>query len=272
MLEELTGKPVIGVIPYFEDIFIEQEDAVVIDHCQAQAADKRINIAVILLRHMSNFTDFNTLEQLPDVHLYYTNRPEEIAKADIVIIPGSKNVISDLTILRSGGVAKAIQEHHLANKPLYGICGGYQMMGTWVHDPLGIEGEIESFPGLGILPVVTTLAEGKTTRQCQFTLLHAEGGGEGYEIHAGETPTSSPFTQLNNGEQEGYYLNEQTWGSYIHGIFDNESVVNLILKQVNGKLYSELDYKAQKEQNYDRLADWVRKHIDMEYVYKTMEL
>jgi adenosylcobyric acid synthase len=271
MLEKLTGKPVIGVIPYFEDIFIEQEDAVIIDHKQRKATDQRIKIAVVLLRHMSNFTDFNTLEQLPDVQLYYTNRPEDIAKADIVIIPGSKNVILDLSILRKEGIAKAIQAHHRMGKPLYGICGGYQMMGEWIHDPLGIEGEIESLPGLGILPVTTTLANGKVTRQCEFTLLHADGGGKGYEIHAGETPTTRPFTQLSHGEQEGYYLNEHTWGSYIHGIFDNESVVNQILKQVDGKEYSVVDYQAQKDENYNRLAAWVRKHIDMEYVYKTME-
>lgn len=272
MLEELTGKPVVGVVPYFQDIFVEQEDAVILDSHQAKAGEKKVRIVVALLKHMSNFTDFNMLEQIPEVQLMYSNKLEEIAMADIVIIPGSKNTISDMMYLRSTGVAQAILKHHRENKPLYGICGGFQMMGSWIHDPLHVEGDVASIPGLGIFPTETTLCEGKQTRQCHFTMTHHQGEGEGYEIHAGKTETDAPFAILGNGEKDGYYLNDKTWGTYIHGVFDNNDVIAYILKQVEADICTDVDYKARKDANYDKLADWVRAHIDMEYVYKTLEV
>ena len=157
IIEELTGKPVVGVIPYFRDIFIEEEDSVVIDNKQ-QAADKnKVNIGVVLLKHMSNFTDFNMLEQTEGVNLYYTDNKQELEKADIIIIPGSKNTISDLQALNEKGLSEVILKHHQAGKPVYGICGGYQMMGEKVLDPHHIEGNIEEINGLGILPVTTII-------------------------------------------------------------------------------------------------------------------
>lgn len=272
MLENLTGKPVVGVIPYFRDIFIEQEDALVVNDDKSLEQQSKIKIAVVLLKHMSNFTDFNTLEQLDEVNLFYTNQPSQIEQADIVIIPGSKNTISDLLYLRASGIAQSILKHHKAEKPLYGICGGFQMMGQWVHDPLHIEGETESMPGLGILPVTTTLEGGKQTRQCRFSLLNMQGEGEGYEIHSGVTATDRPLACLDNGEKEGYFLNPKTWGSYIHGILDNPSVINSILQQVDDSVETKIDYKSRKEENYNRLAKHIRENIDMEYIYKSMQL
>lgn len=272
MLEELTGVPVVGVIPYFQDIFIEQEDSVCIEKKAKTEKEGTIRVAVVLLRHMSNFTDFNMLDQISNVHLFYAHRPEDIESADVVIIPGSKNTISDLGFIRSNGMANAILKHHKRNKPLYGICGGFQMMGEWIYDPQSIEGDIPSMPGLGIFPVSTTIGEGKQTRQCDFSMIHAEGGGKGYEIHAGKTPTTSPFACLDNGEEEGYYLNEKTWGTYIHGVLDNSDVLNTILSQVDPEIESVVDYHAHKEENYNRLADWVRTHTDMEYIYQTLQI
>lgn len=267
ILEELTGVPVVGVIPYFTDIFIEQEDALT----KSSKSDGKVKIAVTLLKHMSNFTDFNSLEQIEGVHLYYAREPHQIEQADIVIIPGSKNTISDLMWLRESGMASAVIAHHRANKPLYGICGGFQMMGEWVNDPLHIEGDVESMAGLGIFPVTTTLSRGKQTRQCSFRMLHSDGSGTGYEIHAGETPTDAPFAQLDSGEREGHYLNERCWGSYIHGIFDNQSVAESILSTVDKSIAPQMDYQATKDKNYDKLAELVRQHVDMDYIYKTLE-
>lgn len=272
ILEELTGIPVVGVIPYFKDIFVEQEDSVVLDSRTPAATGKTIRIAVVLLKQMSNFTDFNMLEQLPDVQLVYATKPAELTDADIVILPGSKNTISDLMYLRSSGFAKAILEHHRKKKPLYGICGGFQMMGQWIADPQHIEGEVDQMPGLGIFPVSTTLAGGKTTRQCRFDMVDAAVSGEGYEIHSGITPTDKPFAILDNGEPDGYFLNEKTWGTYIHGVFDNASVIDEILKCAGVSASAAVDYKTVKEEGYNRLADWVRGNVDLEYIYNTLKV
>ncbi|HCM21180.1 MAG TPA: cobyric acid synthase, partial [Porphyromonadaceae bacterium] len=253
-LHELTGKPVVGIVPYFTDVFIEQEDSVAVESKGRTYLPGNVNIGVALLKHLSNFTDFDMLQRTPGVNLYYTDRPEELAKADIIVLPGSKNTLSDLRTLHEKGLAQAITAHHRAGKPLYGICGGYQMMGAEMRDPDGVEGDIASLPGLGILPVTTTLAGGKQTRRCSFVFTDGGAEGEGYEIHAGSTPTSRPLCRLNTGEDDGYYLNEATWGTYLHGIFNNASVINRVLRQVNTDVHAEADYRMLKEEGFDRLA------------------
>ena len=272
MLENLTGKPVVGIIPYFRDIAIEQEDSVVLERKTSTATDEKINIAVVLLRHMSNFTDFNMLEQVPEIHLFYTADPQELLKADIIIIPGSKNTIVDMLHLRNSGLAKMIVALQKEGKSVYGICGGYQIMGLEINDPQHIEGEIESIPGLGILPVITTLTNEKKTEQCRFTFLQLLEENTGYEIHMGIThaQNESPLCKINNETNDGYYLNSKTWGSYIHGIFDNQSIIENILQQVNSSLKVSIDYRAFKEEQYNKLANLVRSSIDMDYIYKEL--
>ena len=272
ILEELTGKPVVGIVPYCQGLFIEQEDGVVIEQKKSGFEQGKINIGVVLLKHLSNFTDFNMLEQTPGVNLYYSDNAASLAQADIILIPGSKNTLSDLRTLREKRLDSVIIAHHKAGKPVYGICGGYQMMGDEVRDPEGVEGNIPSLPGLGILPVNTTLAAGKQTRQCSFSFTQDAASGEGYEIHAGHTPTDQPLCRMNNGEADGYYLNARTWGTYIHGIFDNASVIELILNEVNSNLASATDYKTRKEEGYNQLADVIRENVDLEYVYRCLEI
>jgi len=273
MLEDLTGKPVVGIIPYFRDITIEQEDSVALDTKTLSASYNTINIAVVLLKHMSNFTDFNMLEQLQGIHLYYTCDPEELTKADIVLIPGSKNTLADMQFIRSQGLAAKIMQMHKEGKQVYGICGGYQMMGLEIRDPFHVEGDIESLPGLGILPVVTILSTEKRTEQCSFTFLDHADTGKGYEIHMGQTysETESPLCVLNSNEPDGYFLDAKTWGTYIHGIFDNAHVVNYILQQVSPKINIDLDYTKLKDENFDKLADLVRNNVDMAYIYTSLE-
>ncbi len=271
MLEELTGVPVAGIIPYFRDIYIDDEDSVVLSRKIKREGHDRVNIAVVLLKHMSNFTDFNILELIPEVNLFYTHDEEEIADADIVIIPGSKNTIADLMSLRKNGIAKAILTVHKNGKAVYGICGGYQMMGTEISDPYHVEGDVESIPGLGLLPVKTVLTKKKTTRQCSFEFLGSGEGCKGYEIHMGETVTgnASPLCRTEFGP-DGYFLDHKTWGTYIHGIFDNQPVINEILKHATGAYGREFDFKKFKELQYDRLAALVRENCDMDYIYKTL--
>jgi adenosylcobyric acid synthase len=273
MIEDLTGIPVVGIIPWFQDIFIDDEDSVVIDSKQQLGKDNKINIAVVLLKHMSNFTDFNSLERIPDVHLYYAANPSDVEKADIIIIPGSKNTISDIQYLRHSGMAKAILNAHAAQKAVYGICGGYQMMGTEIRDPQHIEGDIEYIPGLGILPVTTTLTAEKTTEQRIFKFLNHPQDCKGYEIHMGESVSDilSTLCQLSNNQPDGYYLNPRTWGTYLHGIFDNEIVVNQVLLQAGLKKQITIqDYASFKNQQYNKLAQWIRENVNLNVIYKSL--
>ena len=146
------------------------------------------------------------------------------------------------------------------------------MMGREVRDPEGIEGDIASLPGLGILPVTTTLAGGKQTRQCSFTFIEGNASGQGYEIHAGKTPSNAPLCRLDNGETDGYFLNENTWGTYIHGIFDNASVIDSVLRRIDPEFVSATDYKARKEEGYDRLAQVIRDNVDIRYIYNCLKI
>lgn len=274
IIEDLTGIPVVGVVPYAKDIFIEQEDGVAIDYSSRTPVADKINVGVVLLKYMSNFTDFNMLQQTPGVHLYYSDDPMTLSQADIIIIPGSKNTISDLIVLKEKGIDSMLRQHIASEKCLYGICGGYQMMGEKVLDPHGIEGSISEVDGLGIIPTVTVLEKGKQTSQCTFNFVKGNAQGQGYEIHAGKTTTTTPrpLCLLSNGEEDGYYLNDKVWGSYVHGIFDNASVITSVVRQIDATFTSGIDYKAKKEEGYDQLAQLIRDHIDIDYVYKTLEL
>jgi adenosylcobyric acid synthase len=265
---------VIGVVPYFTDIHIDQEDSVVIDYKHGSSNSHDVNIAVVLLRHMSNFTDFNYLERIQGVNLYYTANPEEVVQADIVLIPGSKNTIADLLDLRKRGLAKAILQAHEAGKAVYGICGGYQMLGQEIRDPDRVEGEVEMIPGLGLMPVVTTLTKEKKTVQTRFRFRDRDEDCAGYEIHMGETRLAGaePLCTTDTGISDGCFVSPRLWGTYLHGILDNPVVVEEILKAGKFKTNpAEFDYSSFKEEQYDKLADHVRANVDMDYVYSVMQ-
>lgn len=276
IIEDLCGTPVIGVVPYYKDIYIEEEDSVMLQTKNLQASHDKVNIAVILLRHLSNFTDFNILERDPRVHLYYTNNTDEIEKADIILIPGSKSTLSDLYELRRNGVAQSIVKAHKDGATVMGICGGYQMMGQEVCDPLHVEGSIERLPGLGLLPISTEMQGEKVTQQVQFSFLDSESSCEGYEIHMGTTipvegAKESPLNRLTDGTPDGFYLNRKCFGTYIHGILDNGVFIDFLLEPYAEKLSSKpFDFKAYKEEQYNKLADHVRKNVNMDLVYKIL--
>lgn len=273
-IEQLCGIPVVGVIPYTKDIYIEEEDSVGLQSKHSKGSTGKINIVVVLLNRMSNFTDFDVLEKNEKVHLFYSNQSSEIDDADIVIIPGSKNTIEDLIDLKNNGVANAIIKAHKNNKTVIGICGGYQMLGETVEDPFHVEGKIELMHGLGILPIKTVLTEEKTTQQVQFKFKENHEICEGYEIHMGVTESTKKLTSLNtflSGKVDGFYLSDSCWGTYIHGILDNAIVVHDLLSTVQKDLInSDFNYKEFKEKQYDLLADHLRNNIDMEYIYSTL--
>lgn len=274
ILEELTGVPVIGILPYFRDIHIEDEDSVSLDNKPTRSAQNKINIAVIRLPRMSNFTDFNVLEHDPRVHLYFSDEPAQIQKAQIIIIPGSKNTISDLIALHNNGVARTIIQAHKDGTTVIGICGGYQMMGQEIRDPYGVEGDIVSVNGLGLLPVSTTIQRDKITQQCSFRHKDQSSLCHGYEIHMGQTHYTekpSPLNILENGQEDGYFANDTLWGSYIHGILDNPSIINNLLSPFQLSENMEFDYTSFKETQYNKLAKLIRQYVDMEIVYSHLK-
>lgn len=276
MLEDLCGVPVVGVVPYYKDIYIEEEDSVMLQTKNIRAGQGKVNIAVVLLRHLSNFTDFNVLERDPRVHLFYTNNTDELMKADIILLPGSKSTLSDLYELRRNGVAQAIVRAHREGATVMGICGGYQLMGQEVYDPDHVEGEIERLPGLGLLPVSTRMQGEKITRQVRFHFLEGSETCEGYEIHMGTTTPladvpASPLNHLADGREDGYFADRTCMGTYVHGILDNPSVIDYLLEPFADKLKeTTFDYKAFKEEQYDKLAAHVRKHVDLPLIYQIL--
>ena len=288
MLEELCGIPVVGVVPYYKDIYIEEEDSLALATKSLQAEQGKVNIAVVLLRHLNNFTDFNALERDPRVHLFYTNNTEELAKADIIILPGSKSTLADLYELRRNGVAQAVVRAHREGAAVLGICGGYQLMGQEVFDPDHVEGDIERLPGLGLLPVSTRMTGEKVTRQVKFQLFEngeraTEDGTlklsmSGYEIHMGSTvpiegTSASPLNMLEDGLCDGYIVDSTCMGTYIHGILDNPEFIDFLLKPFAGKLSETAEafnYQQFKEEQYDKLAEHVRQHVDMPLIYKIL--
>ncbi|MBW8687074.1 cobyric acid synthase [Chitinophaga sp. B61] len=275
MIEDLCGVPVVGVVPYRKDIYIEEEDSVGLEQKHRQLTSGKVNIAVVLLNRLSNFTDFHVLERDERVHLFYSNNPADLEKADIIILPGSKNTIADLTDIKNNGVARAIIQAHRNNKTVIGICGGYQMMGTVVEDPHHVEGMVEAMPGLGLLPVATTLTQEKVTEQCRFFYKGQPAICEGYEIHMGMTSATEDDRPLNrtlSGHADGYLLSDNCWGTYIHGILDNAAVVDDLLKGYSGPAATPFNYISFKEEQYDKLAQHLREHIDMDYIYRQLKM
>lgn len=279
MLEELCGIPVLGVVPYYKDIHIEEEDSVSLAMKSVHAMQGKVNVAVVLLRHLSNFTDFNVLERDPRVHLFYTNNVDELEKADIILLPGSKSTLDDLYELRRNGVAGAIVRARRRGATIMGICGGYQMMGQRILDPEHVEGDLEALPGLGLLPMVTRMSGEKVTRQIKFTLSGSSSDRmEGYEIHMGVTTpvegeTVCPLNRLEDGSMDGCRVDEKCMGTYIHGILDNASFIDFLLKPYAHQLTEEAEtfnYQAYKEQQYDKLADHVRAHVNIPLVYQIL--
>lgn len=257
MLEEICGVPVLGVVPMFCDIVIEEEDSVALERKNHQSGAGKVSIAVVLLRHISNFTDFNVLERDNRVNLFYTNNTKDIEAADIIILPGTKATLDDLMELRRNGVAQAIIRAHKAGKKVIGICGGYQMLGQTVADPDGIEGSVAQLPGLGLLDIDTVMTAEKTTKQIVFEFNGQKC--EGYEIHQGRSTTEELWL-----EQNGVI------GTYIHGFLDNAPVIDFLMEGITKETVSNESLDEFRNRQYDMLAEHVRKYIDMDKLYEIM--
>jgi len=280
-----TGRPVVGVVPYFTDIHIQEEDGVALAGSGGNVLDDgAVDIAVLRLGHISNFTDFDPLASERDVRVRYVKAASELGNPDMVIIPGSKNTVSDMLALRSTGVEAAVREYCRRGGTVVGICGGYQMLGAYVHDPHGVETQDGGAPGMGLLDIETTLAKDKVTRRITAR-SHGDAGEPsltGYEIHMGRTVLgrgSRPvFEVFENGEGKPHddgavSADGRVWGTYIHGIFENDAFRNALIRNYGrGRTEGGLIYSAHKERGYDLLADHVQTSLDMQYILEEIGL
>lgn len=291
-IEALTGVPIIGVMPMIE-LNIEDEDSVILSQKRPQLKQNQevetLNIAVVQLPHISNFTDFNPLALQPDVNLRYVKKGERIGVADLVILPGSKNTLDDLCYLHQSGLAAEIQQLAQMGCPVIGICGGYQMLNRMLYD--GIESDIDKMLGLGLLDCETHFASEKTTRQVTGTIVAKHGvfkschglAIKGYEIHMGQTQLAddlASFSQLAASETDCHFdgaINAEgnVMGTYVHGIFDEGEFTRALLNTLREKkgfapLTQTFSFAQFKQQEYDRLADAMRQHIDIARIYQIM--
>lgn len=281
IIEKTAGIPVLGVMPYFTDIHIEEEDSVSLKNKNSvSTTDNLVNIAVVEVPHISNFTDFDSLALDPRVHLYFTMDPDEIRKAEIVVLPGSKNTIGDLEALYASGCKDAILECAARGATIFGICGGYQMMGRRVSDPEGMEGSPRSIEGLGLLPVETILTVDKTVRRTDFYIDGSQTVNKGYEIHLGVTErdalNSKEFATTTDGEKDGCMAGDNLIGTYLHGCLDNREVIDfLIAPFARRRMLASTDtltHGEYMEKQYDLLAAEMRKYIDIDRIYEIMRL
>ncbi len=279
MLEERGNKPVVGVVPYIH-CDIEDEDSL---SEKLQNGEKGlVNIAVIRLPRISNFTDFDVFSQYDGVSVRYVTKPQELSDADMIIVPGTKSTVYDMKWLRESGIEAAVKKCASSGVPVFGICGGYQMLGETVTDSVGAEGG-GSISGMGLLKLRTEFSSEKTRSRTEGSFADVSGvfsdlsGAEfyGYEIHNGRTVSGeTPLLSCENtdlGAQSG-----SVYGCYIHGIFDSAEVSECIVKTLferKGLTYcgGKTDRKAYKEMQFDILAKNVRENIDMELVYKILE-
>lgn len=275
ILEKICGVPVLGVVPMSRDFHIDEEDSVALSIKKSSpASDGRINIGVPLLPRISNFTDFGSMERDGRFCVYYTDDPELLEQADMIILPGSKATIADLGFLRDRGLGAIIKSAAAGGRPVVGICGGYQMMGLRVSDPEGVEGDVTDAEGLGLLDAVTTLGKEKTTRSVDFRFLPTETDGcRGYEIHQGITERaggSRAVAWLADGSYDGVMASEGVFGTYLHGVFDNRAVRDYLatLCDPDGRTSALAIHDTADE--YDKLAAHLRANIDIERLYSIL--
>ncbi|WP_447603609.1 cobyric acid synthase [Nitrospira sp. Nam80] len=295
-IEQRTGLPVLGVVPFLRPLHLDQEDALQIDlRRSGPFAPELVNVAVLLLPHMSNFTDFNAFLNEPDVALQYGASPAHLRRADVIIIPGTKNTLADLRYLKQHGLHDALQPHVQSGKELVGICGGYQMLGGWIDDPYTVEAGGKE-RGLGFLDIATTLQTDKATTVVEGVALHIDPPSalavRGYHIHMGQTlrhrhrpsfrltkvsghqPGSVPENDLWEGavREDGLI-----WGTYIHGVFDEPAFRRAWLNRVRQrKALPPLDLSVsqaatgRQQGELDRWADHVKQHMNLTPVWERL--
>lgn len=286
-LEEYTGNPVLGVVPYYHDILINEEDSIHREVVTGWDRESGIDIAVIYLPHISNSTDFEPFQQETGVRVRYVTAAWQLGSPDLIIVPGSKSTISDLAHIKQNGLASAIVSCcTAAGVPVIGICGGFQMLGKRIEDPQGIESVSGSTEGLGLLDITTVFEGEKTTHQIRARVVANEGlfdglaGGEltGYEIHMGQTRLgdSAPAFEVieRSNESSGHWdglmgHDGLVFGTYLHGLFDNEDFRVSLLRNIKSEYRSgRKNILPSKDEQYDKLAALARQNLDVNHIYR----
>jgi adenosylcobyric acid synthase len=269
-LEKETGKPVLGVLPYLHNFHLEAEDAVPVhqqvkDHDVANVQNARLKVIVPVLPHISNHTDFDALRLHPNVDFQFVKLGEIIPAADLIILPGSKNVRSDIEHLRAFGWEQVLTKHLRYGGKVLGICGGFQMLGEVIHDPNALEGAAGSTVGFAWLEMQTTLAQHKQLKQVEGYLTFAEAAVVGYEIHMGVSEGKAlkqPCTLINGQPEGAVSADNQIAGTYMHGLFDHQAACAAWLKWAGLQTMQAFDYTQLRESELNRLADCVEQHLD----------
>ena len=264
-LEQRTGKSVFGVLPYLHGLYLESEDSVATHQVSAEKDD--FHIVVPSFPRMSNHTDFDALRLQTGINIQFLQNPETLQKADLIILPGSKSVRDDLLWLKEQGWESVIQQHLRYGGKVMGICGGYQMLGECIHDPLGVEGKAGSSDGLGLLAMQTTLTADKKLKRVNGHFSRADAAFEGYEIHTGVSAGEAllkPLLKMSSGENEGVVSSDnKIIGTYVHGIFDSTEACEALLKWAGVGEISMVDFSELSEQGINLMADTVEAYMDM---------
>jgi adenosylcobyric acid synthase len=265
-LTQETGKPILGVLPYLHGLHIEAEDSVPVSQQVAGGAKNgRLKVVVPVLPHISNHTDFDALRLHPQVDFQFVKISEAIPQADLMILPGSKNVRGDLEFLRANGWEQALTRHLRYGGKVLGICGGFQMLGRVIHDPYAIEGDAGSSSGLGWLEMETTLEQTKQLKQIAGHLAFADAQVAGYEIHMGVTTgaaLNTPALHLESRPEGAMSPDMQIAGTYLHGLFDHKEACAAWLAWAGLQTEQHFDYEQLKNDELNRLADCVEQHLD----------
>jgi adenosylcobyric acid synthase len=289
IIETRTRRPVLGVMPYDPDLALPEEDSVALSRKQLASpapSTEALQVGVVRLPHISNYTDFDPLEQEPGVSLKYLGRGDSLDGLDLLILPGTKNTISDLLYLKETGLIGRIQAYARAGGYLVGICGGYQLLGEEVSDPLGVEGPPCTEPALGLLPVATTMAGDKTTTQVTASAAATPGAGlpvTAYEIHMGLTTprgAGQPAFAIDSRNGQAVQVADgwisaggRVWGTYLHGLFDNDEFRRALLQKLRPTATAPaLSFKTFQEAQFDRLADLLRAHLDIARIRTMIQL
>ena len=285
MIEELTGVPVLGVVPYVQ-LDLDDEDSLSERLTQKSIKkNSKIDIAVIKVPHISNFTDFIMFERIENVSVRYVTKMSELSNSDMIILPGTKSTMSDLRWLRQNGLEAAILKQHEKGCVVFGVCGGFQMLGRSISDPDCVE-DGGTIRGIGLLDTETVFYSDKRRTRISGEICNINGEFKslsghvvsGYEIHMGRTTgfdNAIPFIKLKSGEIDGYRNKEgNVFGSYLHGIFDSPEFAQSFVKLLSEKKciditeFKKFNLKAYKEEQYDKLADTLRRSLDINQIYE----
>ncbi len=306
MIKDKTGKPVIGVLPYIKDIGLPEEDGLALCHGSRFTVhgSRGIKIVIVRLRYISNFTDFDPFLYEPDVELVYSDNPADVENADIVIIPGTKNTVKDLLFLKERYLEESIKRAYAKGIQIIGMCGGYQMLGKKIYDPYEIESSHKEIEGIGLLNIETAFEKNKTTCRVEaeivdssWLMAHGNKNHElsamsykplkGYEIHMGTSTGDIGLFRINrlNGSNSlnssntllDGSINNNCWGTYLHGIFENDQfrrgIINNSRKKKNlPPLDFTVRYSEIKDRAIDNLAYIVQENIDMDFIKRLVKI